>query len=122
MIEKLNIKNLLYVSGLALLLLFSPCSVRNHLQSALDIPQTEVHNVNKAVVNSTNCNVNSAETAAYTSSNIAFQSLKVLDNAGTSLPNIALYQQSNLSNSSENGEDTSLVPYYILFGKLKLHV
>ena len=41
--------------GLALLLLLSPCKVRNFLQAELDIAKTKVVSKNKTTLNNNNC-------------------------------------------------------------------
>ena len=56
---KLNIKaaqQLFPILGLAVLLLLSPCKVRNYIQAELGIPQTEISNKIKTTVSSSSCN------------------------------------------------------------------
>ncbi|CAZ97465.1 Hypothetical membrane protein [Zobellia galactanivorans] len=56
--EKLEIKNcylILSVFGLALLLLLSPCKVRNFIQAELDFPQTNVLNKSRTTISATSC-------------------------------------------------------------------
>lgn len=47
---------MLPVLGLVLLLLLSPCKVRNFIQAELGIPQTEVANKNQTTFSNSNCN------------------------------------------------------------------
>lgn len=59
MLKKINKNHLLTpisILGLVVLLIFSPCSIRNTIQSALHIPTTEVANKNKASLNTNHCN------------------------------------------------------------------
>ncbi|AUC84012.1 hypothetical protein CW731_01315 [Polaribacter sp. ALD11] len=56
--QKVNIKtiiNILPILGLALLLLLSPCKVRNFIEAELGIPQTEVSSLNKTTISNSNC-------------------------------------------------------------------
>ena len=49
------LSGLLPVFGLALLLLLSPCKVRNFIQAELDIAKTKVVSKNKTTLNNNNC-------------------------------------------------------------------
>lgn len=56
--QKLNItpkSAILPVLGFALLLLFSPCKVRNLIQAELGTSQTEVSNKSQTVINNASC-------------------------------------------------------------------
>lgn len=56
--EKLELKkyySLLSVFGLVLLLLLSPCKVRNFVQAELGVPQTQVLNKSQTTISTTNC-------------------------------------------------------------------
>ena len=56
--EKLEIKkysSILSIFGLVLLLLLSPCKVRNFIQAELGIPQTDVSNKSQTTISSANC-------------------------------------------------------------------
>lgn len=56
--EKLGIKKnktILSLFGLVLLLLLSPCKVRNFVQAELDVPQTEALNKSQTTISATNC-------------------------------------------------------------------
>lgn len=55
---KTNIKTIFTIVpflGLVLLLLLSPCKVRNFIQSELGIPQTKVSNKSQTTVSNSNC-------------------------------------------------------------------
>lgn len=56
--EKTDIKRIvsvLSIIGLTILLLVSPCKVRNYIEAELDVPQTEVYNKSKSTLNNSNC-------------------------------------------------------------------
>ena len=56
--EGLEIKKIslvLSIVGLAMLLLFSPCKVRNFIEAELGLPQTEVLNKSQSIVSQSNC-------------------------------------------------------------------
>ncbi len=56
--EGLEIKKIslvLSIVGLAMLLLFSPCKVRNFVEAQLGHPQTEVLNKSQSIVSQSNC-------------------------------------------------------------------
>lgn len=53
--ESKNIGTLLFAVGLILLLLISPCNVRNFIQEELGLPQTEVANKSKTYLSNSNC-------------------------------------------------------------------
>lgn len=56
--EKPEIKkhdSILSIFGLVLLLLLSPCKVRNFIQAELDVPQTNVLNKSQTTISTTSC-------------------------------------------------------------------
>ena len=56
--EKIEIKkyySILSMYGLVLLLLLSPCKVRNFVQAELGLPQTNVLNKSQTTISSTSC-------------------------------------------------------------------
>lgn len=56
--KKLEIKkyySILSIYGLVLLLLLSPCKVRNFVQAELGLPQTNVLNKSQTTISSTSC-------------------------------------------------------------------
>lgn len=58
-----QINSILSIFGLAALLLFSPCKVRNLIQAELGIPETKVLNKSKATIASSSCQTFAAFTA-----------------------------------------------------------
>lgn len=121
--EKSNIKRLtalLSISGLVLLLLFSPCNVRKHLQSSFGMPETEVSNKSKAFVNSSNCNLQEVTDAAviiskssdYSLIALAVTTIEDVDNA----MDIA---HLSIPHYTSKEHEISVVPYYILYRNFK---
>lgn len=62
-----NINAILSVAGLAILLLLSPCKVRNHIQVELGVPQTKVSNKSQSTISNLNCLVTEVSEAVQTS-------------------------------------------------------
>jgi len=92
--EKLKIKNssaFYSILGLAFLLLFSPCKVRNYVQAELGLPITEVANKSKTTISNANCNsFENSETAIASSSKAKASTkenlfIKVENNLGISI-------------------------------------
>ena len=120
--EKLNIKalnTLLPILGLAVLLLLSPCKVRNFIQAELGVPQTEISNKNKTTVSSSSCsdveisNLNSVDKSSFS------QQLPAI------LVDFALaFQISDITKSYSNNYknrsySVSAIPFYILYKNFK---
>lgn len=53
--EKININSILPLFGLALLLLFSPCKLRNFIQAELGVQQTNTLNKSQSTLSQTSC-------------------------------------------------------------------
>lgn len=118
-----SIKKLLPVIGFALLLLISPCTIRNFVQAELGIPQTEVTNKSKATATSTTCSavekpdINSAHVNSFESisfvlfKNTFFYTLSVID-ASNQLSHGYIEEKQSLS----------LVPLYILHKNFKAYL
>ncbi len=68
-----SIRPLLLVSGLILLLLLSPCKVRNFIQAELGIPQTEVTNKSQSTLSQASCEIFETQTAHQTASESPIQ-------------------------------------------------
>lgn len=119
---KLDLKNLITfwsVSGLIVLLLLSPCKVRNHIQSELGLLQTEVSNKSISTLRNS-CNTFGASIKATVVSKAsarhfpAFLSSRLYSAS-------AIIDLFNTSISSYKGRNslTSFVPYYILYRNFK---
>ena len=117
--EKSSIKQLaalLSLSGLVLLLLFSPCNVRKHLQTSFGMPQTEVSNKNKAVVSNSNCSsqeLTDAEHIILESTDYSITGVAVAIDYETINSQLIAHTANTPYSSRER--DLSIVPYYILY-------
>ncbi|MFD2543171.1 hypothetical protein ACFSSB_12635 [Lacinutrix gracilariae] len=119
--EKTNIRasSIFPVLGLVVLLLISPCKVRNFLQAQLDIPQTEVTNKSQTSISSSNCNelniFKSSSAKEKPVSQNAFATLTKFEFPCeiSNFPNIYPRLQTSRNNSS------SAIPLYILYQNYK---
>ncbi len=124
--ERLNLKTIvtvLPVLGLILLLLLSPCKVRNYIQAELGIPQTEVSNKSKTTINETNCNTFEAFQNDFSSSKKPIQHLPYLavNNLIFSLITNGFNKKSFYYLKRRN-HSVSPIPLYILYQNLKVYL
>ncbi len=108
--------------GLALLLLLSPCKVKNFIHAELGIPKTEVSKTGKNQISGSSCTTAELAESALTFSKQVTQhapAIKAGNNTfnfktvevGT--PLVAPFQKRNVS--------VSLTPYYILYQNFKIY-
>ena len=117
----INIKLILPVFGLVLLLLMSPCKVRNFIQAELDIPTTEVLNKNKSSISQVNCQSFQTSKAVKTISNPSIGQPNFLSSEITGFEfSISIVQNSFPFNSSIE-QLTADIPLYILYQNFKVH-
>lgn len=117
--KKINIA--LSVFGLVLLLLLSPCKVRNFLQAELEVTQTKVLNKSQSTISLSNC-----QTIAF-SENIKtnFQQdlkhfdLPILESSYFTIE-VDLSKFSLISSPTRN-PSTSNIPLYILYQNLLVY-
>lgn len=116
-----KISPFLYVSGLILLLLLSPCKVRNFIQAELDLPQTEVSNKSQTTLSQASCESFETSTTEHSSTQSSIQLLDV-HRVVTAQVNVALVTEKQGADltpaSSPRSPDT---PYYILYQNLLLY-
>lgn len=110
---------LLPVLGLVLLILLSPCKVRNFIQFELDVPQTEVSNKSKASYNDSNCDHFDASVIALAKGKDTFDPLPYSNFVSTF--NIKRFEfSSNHSKVDCNSIESAIqVPLYILYLNFK---
>lgn len=112
---------MLSIFGLVLLLLLSPCKVRNYIQSELGIPQTNVLNKSQSTIPHSNCLGFEASDIEQSVLEPTFQQLDLFVlksyNSGFKLD---LYNQSIYSISSRN-HSISAVPLYILYQNFQIY-
>jgi hypothetical protein len=120
--EKLNIKalNTLFpVLGLALLLLLSPCKVRNFIQTKLGAPKTEISNKIKTTISSSSCNT------AEISNQISVEKRSISHKIPAILINFAVafsltdITKNYTTNHQTRSYSASSIPLYILYQNFK---
>ena len=125
--ETRTIKNkiaLLSIFGLVLLLLLSPCKVRNFIETQLDLPRTEVANKSLSSFNSSNCtsfeitktNTTTAKSSAqfvpaFVENKMQFAFITTVD-----------YTPKSTNHYTNNEQSLSLVPLYILHQNFKAYL
>ncbi|WP_440122141.1 hypothetical protein [Tenacibaculum sp. Ill] len=119
-----NISTLFSAIGLVILLLFSPCKVRNFIQAELNIPQTEVSNKSQTTHSQINCydseitDASLVQIVSYSKTSPAF-----LNKAFNFSPRlIESLPRKTISNYQKKRHVTSLIPLYILFKNFKAHL
>lgn len=114
---------MLPVLGLVLLLLLSPCRVRNFLQSELGIPQTEVSNKNITTVNSTNCTtLENSETVFSIAKTVTHNLLSLAINNVDFAFDVIHFTTKSASFYFTRNSSVSVVPLYILYQNFKVYL
>ncbi|WP_179353975.1 hypothetical protein [Winogradskyella vidalii] len=114
----------LSISGFILLLVLSPCKVRNSIQEVFEVPKTEVSNKSISALKNGTCNVSSTENTILSKSNINLQlSQALLVKPSLFKTNtIALSERSITQYYNARAEIPPVVPYYILFQNNKAYL
>ncbi|MGX1023542.1 hypothetical protein ACSSV5_000694 [Psychroflexus sp. MBR-150] len=116
-----KVYSILSIFGLALLLLLSPCKVRNFIQAELGISQTKVLNKSQSTISQSNCQTFQATETIQTISKPTFQQPGFL--VSEIYPcefTINLLRHSFIYGPSRN-HSVSDVPLYILYQNLKVY-
>ncbi|MEO5788100.1 hypothetical protein [Gelidibacter sp.] len=103
--------------GLIALLLLSPCKVRNSIQTALELPQTEVSSKSVCQVYEENETLVSATT---TNQQQQFPAIPYKQ-PHFALVTVDLAKQT-VTQIEDKSESVALIPYYILYQNLKVHL
>jgi hypothetical protein len=118
-INKLN--SILSIFGLVLLLLISPCKVRNFIQAESEIPQTTVLNKSQSTISQSNCQTfQVSETLKNISKPTFKQSEFLILEASRFDFTIYLLKHSFDLYTPRNQQATG-VPQYILYQNLKVY-
>lgn len=117
----ISLRSILGLLGLAVLLIVSPCKVRNAIQAELGIPTTSVSNKSLSAQGNSCLNMDVASSATKITKSIVKQAPTLL---GGSLPIANILNFSKLKSYTSDNKDayTSSVPRYILYRNLKLHL
>ncbi|WP_339885144.1 hypothetical protein [Polaribacter vadi] len=118
-IKKVN--SILSIFGLVLLLLLSPCKVRNFIQAELGLSKTEVLNKSQLPITQSNCQTFEVSQTVQTISEITFQPSNFLipEASRFHITKYLLKHSFNL-NTSKSQRATD-VPFYILYQNLKIY-
>lgn len=116
-----KLTSLLSVLGLVLLLLLSPCKVRNFIQAELGLSQTNVLNKSQTTISSFNCLTFELSEKTQSVSKLTFQQsdIPVTEVFSVLLP-ADLSKHSFDLNTSKSQQAVD-VPFYILYQNLKIY-
>ncbi|WP_114310433.1 hypothetical protein [Winogradskyella arenosi] len=119
-----KISGALALLGLMVLLVFSPCKVRNTIQNSLEIPITKVSNKSISSLTNTLCK---SSVEAYNSHITAYKKLQFSVAATPNLKDFSFYRGLVLKpllalTYRARGEIPPLAPYYILYKHCKAYL
>lgn len=125
--ESRTIKNkiaLLSIFGLVLLLLLSPCKVRNFIETQLDLPPTEATNKSLSSFNNSNCTSFEITKTSTTTAKSSVQFVPAIaENKVLFVFTTAVDYTPKSTNHYTNKEQShSLVPLYILHQNFKAYL
>lgn len=125
-LKKFNKNHLLTpisILGLVILLIFSSCSIRNTIQSALHIPITEVSNKSKTSLSSTHCSSFEDISFQNTISKIKKHLIPILKlDVHAFLIDFKITVQKFEILSDKICSSKSEIPYYILYKNFKVYL
>ncbi len=124
MIKSSDIKtlfNILPVFGVVVLLLLSPCKVRNYIQAELDIPLTKVANKSQTTISNVNCIDTDLATNAFTlaKEKSLTQKLPVILTDVTLAFTITDFSNNHKPYYNARNQSVSAIPLYILYQHFK---
>ncbi|WP_179339075.1 hypothetical protein [Winogradskyella ludwigii] len=116
--------SLLSFMGLVLLLVFSPCKVRNSIQDVFEIPKTEVSNKSLSALNSGTCDISTNATTVISNSKSSLQTLQaaLVKKSQFTTQFIALSERPISQYYNARAQIPPLAPYYILFQNNKAYL
>lgn len=122
--EQLHIKQIisaLSLAGLALLLLLSPCKVRNFIQSELGVSQTQALNKSQSTISQYSCFAFEITESAETVTESTLATSYLLYPESYSLDFSNHYNKDLIFQRSSEYLSISDVPLYILYQNLKIY-
>ncbi|MGJ8661339.1 MAG: hypothetical protein ACSHXL_04830 [Bacteroidota bacterium] len=120
--DRKNSGSLLSLLGFVILLLISPCAVRNYIQSEIGIPQTEVSNKSKATIHTSQCSIQEITDIAqttYEESTFSFTALAATKSSFTI--RWIVNNEKSIDHYFERNHFISFLPLYILYQNFKVH-
>jgi len=116
-----RVNYILSIFGLALLLLLSPCKVRNVIQTELGIPQTKVTNKSQSTVSQSNCQTFEYSKMVESISKPTFQQSNFLIPKAFRLSFTPYLLKHSFNINTSKSQPVSDVPFYILYQNLKVY-
>ncbi|WP_157594970.1 hypothetical protein [Psychroflexus tropicus] len=117
-----NIASIYTVLGFGLLLLFSPCKVRNFIQAELGVEQTQVSSKSQSYVPYFNCQTQDIAQAKALTSKLDFDQKP----SAATLTFTDDIERSSFQSPDQNAYRSpplaSSVPFYILYSQLKVYL
>lgn len=122
--EKTSIKtlqSLFPILGLAVLLLLSPCKVRNFIQEELGVPQTEVSNKSQSTISQTNCTLFQTSETIQNVSKLTFKQVGFHVSEYPTFKGVINEVKHAFIADTLKKQRVSNVPLYILYQNLKVY-
>ncbi|WP_299252036.1 hypothetical protein [uncultured Lacinutrix sp.] len=116
-----RINSILSIFGLLLLLLLSPCKVRNFIQAELGIPQTKVLNKSQSTISQSNCQIFEISETAKTVSKPDFKQPDFSVSEASTLDFTIYLLKHSFNLNTSRSQQVSNVPLYILYQNLKVY-
>lgn len=117
-----KISTALSVLGLALLLLVSPCQVRNFIQAELGLPQTEVSNKSKTALTQSSCQTPEVSETDLIPTTRSTLSVSPIEPQSNYLGFKSLDLPAIFSPFTERNHPVAFVPFYILYRNFKVYL
>jgi len=118
-INKMN--STLSIFGLVLLILLSPCKVRNFIQAELGIPQTKVLNKSQSTISESNCQTFEFSETIQTITKPTFQQSDFLISEASHFDFASYLFKNSFNLNTPRTQQVSDVPLYILYQNLKVY-
>lgn len=119
-IDLLRLNTILPAFGLVVLLLLSPCKVRNFIQVELGIQQTEVTNKSQSTISNTSCSDAEVSNNSILVKEKTFsQQLAAISTSNDFAFGISHFSNNYVSIHRDRNYSTSVIPLYILYQNFK---
>jgi len=112
---------MLSIFGLVLLLLISPCKVRNSIQAELGIPQTKVLNTSQSAISLSNCQTFELSETVQTISKPTLNQCDFLISEASRFDFTIYLLKHSFNLHTSRSQQATDVPLYILYQNLKVY-
>ena len=109
------------VFGLVLLILLSPCKVRNFIQAELGVPQTKVLNKSQTTISHSNCQSIEVSESIQADVNSSVQQPDLLNANTYRFELIFVFSKQFLTQSTSSSKLVADVPLYILHQRFQVY-